>query len=575
MRAGTTHSRRWAAIVATAAFCLIAATIPALAEAPPAAEGDVLARATSPRGAVEAFLEATQIGDYQHAATLLDFQGVPPSQAKQAPQLATQLRVVLDRALWIDPARLSDSPEGDLDDGLPRNRELVGTIQMGKTSVDVLLTRTTQPDGTPRWKFAGSTVAKIPALYAEFGYGPFAEYLPRPLVERRFLDVALWQWIGLFALVPIAWLIAWVTSRVALAITQALLRRFRPHFDRELLRRGLTPVRMVIGVLAFAAGTRFLALSLRVQHVFGALELGFVIVAITWVLLRAVDVVAEHVSRRLIRRQHFSAASVVPLARRTVKVVVATIALSAMLENVGYNVTGVIAALGVGGLAVALAAQKTVENLFGGLTLIADQPVRVGDVCRFGERTGTVEDIGLRSTRLRTPERTMVSIPNATFAGMELENFRYRDRLSWRTTVGLPYGTSAEQIRSILADLTAMLRGLPDVDAPASAARLVGLGQYAIEIEVSFSLRTTDGERFTAAREDVLLRIMDTVAAHGTRLALPAQMVYAATPGGDANGGARASDEGPARATAAASPARRDDGDGGRAATPRDSRHAS
>ena len=119
----------------------------------------------------------------------------------------------------------------------------------------------------------------------------------------------------------------------------------------------------------------------------------------------------------------------VPLARRTLKVFVALVALLAVVQNLGFNVTGILAGLGIGGLAVALAAQKSIENLFGGLSLIADQPVRVGDICRFGSQQGTVEDIGLRSTRVRTLDRTVVTIPNADFATMQIENFGTRDRM--------------------------------------------------------------------------------------------------------------------------------------------------
>ena len=524
-------------LVLLAACCVLGANRAAAQEA--VADGG---RASTPRRAVDGFLGAARAGDLPQAATYLDFQGVPPSRIRQAPDLAGQLLTVLDRALWIDLDRLNDTTDGDTEDGLPRNRELVGTIQTDDGPVEILLTRTTQPDGTPRWKLAGPTVAKIPQLYAEFGHGPYADYLPAYLLERGLFGIELWQWIGLVALVPVAWLVAWAVSRVALAVARSLLRRWRTRFDHELLTLGLTPVRLVIAVLVFAAGARLLALGLRVQHVLGALETAFVIFAVTWVLLRAVDVIAEATARRLMRREQFAAASVMPLGRRTTKIVVAIVAVVAMLQNLGFNVTGVLAALGVGGLAIALAAQKTVENLFGGLTLIADQPVRVGDLCRFGDRTGTVEDIGLRSTRVRTQERTVISIANADFAAMQLENFRYRDRMWWQTKVGLPYDTTADQVRAILGGVDALLRGHADVDPASVTARLAGFGSYALEIELSAYVRTTDSSRYLVAREELLLGIMDIVAAHGTRLAIPVHAIEARDGAGPARGAAESPD---------------------------------
>src|SRR5207237_651308 len=236
-----------------------------------------------------------------------------------------------DRALWVDLDQLSDQPEGDPDDGLPALRDSLGTIDTSSGPVEVLIERVAEGGGPPVWKIAASTVAAIPTLYEEFGWGPLARFLP-------------------------------------------------------------------------------------VHRVLGGAEKAVAIVAVTWLLLRFLDVVAMRFERRLEVQRHMRAVATVPLGRRALKVFVALIAFIAALQNFGFNVTGLLAGLGVGGLAVALAAQKTVENLFGSVSLVADQPVRVGDVCRFGETVGTVEDIGLRSTRVRTLDRTLVTIPNAQFS---------------------------------------------------------------------------------------------------------------------------------------------------------------
>src|SRR5207245_3349355 len=140
------------------------------------------------------------------------------------------------------------------------------------------------------------------------------------------------------------------------------------------------------------------------------------------------------------QHRHLRAMATVPLGRRSLKVFVAAVAFIAALQNFGFNVTGLIAGLGVGGLAVALAAQKTVENLFGSVSLVADQPVRLGDVCRFGDTVGTIEDIGLRSTRVRTVDRTLVTIPNAQFSTPALENRSLPYRIPVPATPAPPQG---------------------------------------------------------------------------------------------------------------------------------------
>ena len=173
-----------------------------------------------------------------------------------------------------------------------------------------------------------------------------------------------------------------------------------------------------------------------------------------------------------------------PLGRRVLKIVVAAFAVIVALQNFGFNVNGIAAGLGIGGLAVALAAQKTVENLFGGVSLIADQPVRVGDFCRFGDTEGIVEDIGLRSTRVRTLDRTIVTIPNAQFSAMPLENLSRRDRIPVRSTLVLKQATGAAHVRGVLERLRTMLAAQPKVEPTSAAVRLARITPEAVEIEI-------------------------------------------------------------------------------------------
>ena len=152
---------------------------------------------------------------------------------------------------------------------------------------------------------------------------------------------------------------------------------------------------------------------------------------------------------------------------------------------------------------MALAAQKTVEHLFGGLTLIADQPVKVGDFCRFGDQVGTVERIGLRSTRVRTLDRTVVSVPNGDFAKLRLENFAERDRIWLRVMLGLRYETTPDQLRHVLVDLHELLYAHPRIDPDPARVRFVGFGAYTLDVEIYAYVRTADYNEFLAVREDL------------------------------------------------------------------------
>jgi MscS family membrane protein len=195
-------------------------------------------------------------------------------------------------------------------------------------------------------------------------------------------------------------------------------------------------------------------------------------------------------------------------------------------------VTGLLAGLGVGGLAVALAAQKTIENLFGGVSLVADRPIQVGEICRFGDRVGTIEAIGLRSTRIRTLDRTVVTIPNAEFSALQLENYSARDRIWLKLTLGLRYETSPAQLRQVLDALRKLLRDHPRVDPDPARVRFIDFGAYSLDLELFAYVQTSDFNEYLAIREEILLSIMDAVEACGTGFAFPSQTIYGARDGG-------------------------------------------
>jgi MscS family membrane protein len=206
--------------------------------------------------------------------------------------------------------------------------------------------------------------------------------------------------------------------------------------------------------------------------------------------------------------------------------VIVAIAIVALFHGLGFDVTAALAGLGVGGLAVALAAQKTLENLFGGLTLFADRPVAVGDFCRFGDRTGVVEEIGVRSTRIRTLDRTVVTVPNAEFSSLQIENFNLRDRIWYHPTLGLRYETTPAQLRRVMGDVTRLLREHAKVDPASARVRFVGFGQYSLDLEVFAYVATASFDEFLEIAEELNLRILDAVAASGTGFAFPTQRLY-------------------------------------------------
>jgi MscS family membrane protein len=488
----------------------------------PSVPQDDLARGV-PRTAVEAFLAAARKGDYERAAQYLDLRQLPKTEGwRSGPDLARALKVALDRGLWIDLDALSDAPEGHAKDGLPAYRDRVGKIELPDgRSIDILLQRVSREDGVQIWKVASATVMQIPALYDALGYGPLGEILPPVLFDIEFAGFRLWQWIALAAFLPLATLAAYL-------VTWPILLVLRIHAETTArLRPFVTgPVRLWIVVALIAAAKDPLRLGVEAQAFIDALRKGLVIAAVAWLLMRVVDSLGSRLMMRLTDVGRTALIPVLPTLGRVVKGVVVFVAGVQLLSGFGFNVTALVAGLGVGGIAVALAAQKTVENVIGGIALFANQPVRVGEFCAFGDKLGTVEEIGLYATRVRTLDRTVVTVPNAQFSTMQIENYTRRDRFWYNPRIGLRYETTPDQIRYVLVEIRKVLYAHPRVYADPARVRFVGFGAYSLDIDIFAYVHATDYTEFLEVAEDLNLRIMDIVSAAGSSFAFPSQTTY-------------------------------------------------
>jgi MscS family membrane protein len=520
-------------LAATALALLVTATAAAAQEAPEPPAGEAPAEAPSldpgtPRGAFLGFLVAARQADFERAAGFLDLAPVPPREReRQGPRLARQLKLVLDRTLWVDAEALSPEPTGVHDDGLPGRRDRVGVIQTAQGPVDVFVDRIDRPPEAPRWAISAATVARIPALYEEFGYGRLGDWLPAVMFRSEVVQVQLWQWIGLLVLMVLAYGVSWVLVRGTLVgLVRPLAARSTTDLDDRLVAAAAGPARLAVALLLFSLGLLSLGLAPPAQRFFVGLETALAVLVATWLLLRLVDIFGGVIEARLARRTGEAALPLVPLGRKTIKAAIVVLALLAALDSFGFDVTALIAGLGVGGLAVALAAQKSLENLFGGATLLADRPVSVGDFCRFGDKLGVVEEIGLRSTRLRTLERTIVTVPNAEFSTLQLENFGERDKILYRPRIGLRYETTPEQVRYVLVELRRILYAHPRVDPDPARVRFVGFGDSSLDVDIYAYVRATDFSEYLEIAEDLNLRIMDVVAAAGSGFAFPSTTAY-------------------------------------------------
>jgi MscS family membrane protein len=270
----------------------------------------------------------------------------------------------------------------------------------------------------------------------------------------------------------------------------------------------------------------FLGMPLLQRHYYVQVTSVAVIIGANWILWRVIRWFLRRVRNRALARGHGGTGSLMLLGERIVKAIVLMMAVFSILGILGFNMSTALAGLGIGGLAIGFGAQKTIENLFGGVSVLGDEVIRVGDVCRFGDRTGTVEDIGLRSTRVRTEERTLLAIPNGTVATINVENLSRRDKILFKTVLGLHLNTAADQLRYVLSEIRNVLESHSKIETKTIRVRLIELASTSLNVELVSYVLTQDFNEFAAVREEVLLQIMSFVEDSGTSLASPSQTLY-------------------------------------------------
>ncbi|MBX3188055.1 MAG: mechanosensitive ion channel family protein [Labilithrix sp.] len=509
------------AVVTLAAAPAYAQTTRASASAgdPPPAEEEV----DSPRASMRSFFDLCDRGRYQDAARYLD---VPRGSEKRAAELADKLHVVLGERLWVNPENLSPLSQGKKGDALPPGTEELGRIVDAKghtIHVRIVRHESRSPEDEPRWVFSQSTVQAVDGLYASLKGRWVRDRLPAPLLGVGPRGLYYWQWAALPLLAMICAVIGRLLTPLSGKIATLVFKKVA--WAPRLLPRLRKPVTMAWTLIAFWLLLPYLALTLRAEDLLARLLRALGWLAFFWALFRTVTIVGDEMGRASWARARPNMRAVTGVGVRFGKFVVAALALMVALSELGYPVTTVVAGLGLGGVALALAAQKTVENLFGSVSILADQPFRVGDMIRVDGIEATVETIGLRSTRMRTVERTLVIIPNGKLADMRIESVGSRDKIRFSARLALSRETTPAQIEAIIGAIRSKLEAHAKVSKPDVFVRLTALGESSFDVDVAAPIETVDGKEFALIREELLLDCMRSVDASGAKLAIPARRI--------------------------------------------------
>ncbi|MEH6582193.1 MAG: mechanosensitive ion channel domain-containing protein [Halioglobus sp.] len=472
---------------------------------------------TTPLSTLLGLRESIRKADYAKAGSYLDMRYLPEDLEEfTEDNLARALALVWGQQNIVNLSSISDSPEGDLNDDLPSYRDKIGTVVISTGEIPIYLQRVPDGQGGKVWKMSNATVAQIPEMWDELGYSDLAIRVGDMLPDFKFMGMSNWQVVATVLFFIFAWPLASLISFLVMKIALLIPNGFPLGIERFF--RG--PMRFFIFVFVARVLVDQLGLSLTARVLMESSGVDYV--AFTVLFMGILSLTRDYNIRKMERAGNAQYVALLKPMTTIIKILVATVVALFWADSAGYNMSTILAGLGVGSLAVALAAQKTLENLIGALTLYAARPVNPGDFCRFGTTVGTVEEIGLRSTVIRTLNRTQVSIPNSVFSSNDVENISARDRIRYYHNIRLQL-TSAEQMRFILAEIRALFYAHPRVLQETVSVRLEKIEDATALLRIDAGVKTNDYQVYLGVAEDINLRMIEIVHNAGAVFSGPGQ----------------------------------------------------
>lgn len=480
----------------------------------------------SPRGTVYGFITAVANKNYEKAGRYLNVRQAEVTESSE--QLAQLLQNFLNKRGQILPyAWISSESSGKINDELPPSLDRIGSINIEGDDIELYVEEVKGPEGGPIWLISSETVEKIDAL-KDIQPGPLFvdRFLPPILKSREWGGVPIGHWLIMILLAAFSYLVVWAVIRLILVLLPWFWPKAKNETTTRVLNAFALPIKIYLAVWLFVTLSQDIGISIVVRQRLSRTTLIVGFLAFLMLLWRLTEFIGTFSKEKMTTRGNLSGVSVVLFLRRAAKIAIVIFGIIIILGTFGVDVTTGLAALGIGGLALALGAQKTIENFVGSVTVITDQPVRVGDFCMVGDTKGTVEQIGMRSTRIRTLERTVVTIPNGEFSSSKIENYAHRDRFLYNPVFSLRYESTPDQIRYLLVELRAILFAHPMVLPDPARVRFVELAADSINIAIFAYLDVKNFDDYLEVKEDLLLRMMDVVNESGTGFAFPSQTLY-------------------------------------------------
>lgn len=479
----------------------------------------------TPRGTVQGFLSALAAEDDELSAKYLD-DSYLSAKGVDDKAVIDRFRQHLDVNGQLYPiVQINDTQTGSLDDLMPPDEEQVGVIYVNNgDNIDVILTQKKAKDGQIYWQFARQTLEKLPKV-VNIAPTFMEKYRIERLKDTHLFGHNLSDMVVLLYLVAIsiafAYMVVWVLFGLIKVLYPVMTRRAFGITPKVIMPLTVVLVAMLLTEIMLWAGV---PVTLRSP----AERLKEVVawIATAWLMLRLIDAVFGRAERLSVSKNRPEQISLLGLLRKLAKVAFVILAMIIIFGNLGFDLTTGIAALGVGGIALAFGAQKTIENLIGSVMVVADRPINVGDYCKFGVYEGVVLDIGIRSTRVRTLNRTVVTIPNGDFSSLQIENYATRDMFHFLHHLYIKRDTDLDKLSDLIENLTHFLNAHDEVNDEWTQVRISELRQDCFVVEVRAYIITTDVVVFYDKQTALAIELLKQVAGFGVEQALPSQTLY-------------------------------------------------
>lgn len=482
----------------------------------------------TPRGTVEGFLQAISKEDYKKAANYLNVTNIPDDEKGSNRILITKsLKKLLDKGGSLDASSLiSNDMTGNVEDKLDKNSEKIGTLQINDETLDILLEKLKDKSGHPIWLFSSKTLSTIPLHTSDTNNANVDSFIPEYLNKNKINGSSVGHWVAIIFVALVSIIGALLLTIVISKILRYALKERLTNKQIRLIKAFFVPLRLWVAVTIFLFLSQNIGISILIRQYFSSITIMLYWMAFLILLWQVTNFVFLLAENKMSKKRNISALSALEFCRRSIKFFLIAAAIIVILKLNDYDVTSWLAAIGIGGIAIALGAQKTIENIVGSISLLVDQPIRVGDFCQVGETMGTIEQIGIRSTRIRTLSRTVVTIPNGEFSSQQIENYTHRDNFWYHKKLGLRYETSQDQLRYLLVEIRSILYAHPKINNKPNRVRFIDFAADSLTIEVYAYVMAVDHEEFLEVQEDINLRIMGIVEESGSGFAFPSQTVY-------------------------------------------------